>query len=392
MINPHWCYVISFVGAILFYQLGWSKICPSLSVNILFFVFATILSHLVLGWVWKKKCKSFPRASQQVSPVAVTVFLYLLWTTEFIYEGGIPFIMIILHQPYNYRLFGIPSLHVFIVTFASFYTIFLFHLYSINRKKIYLMLYAINIAAPILIYNRGMLLFILMATVFVFLSTAHFRWLPLLLTGIISSLCFFYFFGVLGTLRESSESKTHYDPDIFLSVGQAQNSFKNSLVPKEFFWGYMYVSSPLANLQTNINSNPVTGLQYVTLQYINNEIIFDFVSKRINKLMGWEKVKYQTIPGPFNVSTVYSGSYSYQGWWGIIIMAAFLFALPWAYCGLLPNNGYALTGVSILCSMYLFLGFDNMIRFSGLSFQLVYPFVFPAFIKIKSWIENKETK
>jgi hypothetical protein len=392
MNNPHWCYATSFLGATLVYQLGWSRIFPSLSAPILFFVSTTILFHLILGWMWKKKWKPVPMASQQVSPTAVTLFLYFLWTIEFIYGGGIPLIKIMLQQPYNYRLFGVPSLHVFIVTFASFYTVFLFHLYVLHRQRINLILYIINLFASLLIFNRGMFTFILVATIFVYLSLVRFRWLVFVLVSIVSFFCFLYIFGMLGTLRESAESKTKYDSNIFLGIGQAEDSFRNSFIPKEFFWGYMYISSPLANLQTNINSQPVQGLKNLTLRLFIDEVVFDFASKRLNKLMGWERLKDQTIPGPFNVSTVYSRSYCYGGWWGMAFMAILVGFVPWLYLRLLPMNPYALTGASILCTMYLFLGFDNMIRFSGLSFQLVYPFAFPLFIRIKSWVERTLAK
>ena len=394
MVNPHWCYIISFLGPILIYQLGWSEICPPLTPVVIFFITATLLLHLVLGWMWMKKWKPFPEATQQISPVVVTADLYILWAIDFIYEGGIPLVKILLHQPYNYRLFGVPSLHVFIVTFASFYTVFLFHLYRVHRKRIYLTLYVINLFASLLIFNRGMLAFILVATVFIYVSTTRVRWAVFVVVSGLSFFCFLYIFGMLGTIRESAESKTSYDSNIFLEIGRANEGFRNSPVPKEFFWGYMYIASPLANLQTNINADRVelSENSNPTLQHINNEVLFDFISKRVNKIMGWERLKDKTIPGPFNVSTVYSKSYSYQGWLGLIVMAMLIAAIPWLFLWLLPSNPYALTGISILCTMYLFLGFDNMIRFTGISFQLIYPFVIPVGIAAMSWLERKFIK
>src|SRR5579859_3227263 len=149
MINPHWCYIFSFLLTLLVYQLGWSTLYPKLDSALLAFIFFTITIHFVLGWLWKRNTKQYPQASTKISPIAVTLFLYTLWIVEFIYEGGIPLLKIILHQPYNYRLFGVPSLHVFNVTFASFYTVFLFHLFLSKKEKRLLVLYLINLAAAL---------------------------------------------------------------------------------------------------------------------------------------------------------------------------------------------------------------------------------------------------
>ena len=320
MVNPHWCYVISFLGALVVYQFGWSKLYPTLTSVTLFFISVTIITHLFLGWIWKKKELSYPSATQHVSPGIITCFLYLLWTIEFIYEGGIPLVKIILQQPFNYRLFGVPSLHVFNVTFTSFYAVFLFHLYLTSKRKINLILFLVNLSAALLIYNRGMFIFILTASLFVFLTTVQIRLFRFSFMGVVLAIALLYIFGMLGNIRESAESKTNYNADIFMELGQPTERFSNSFVPKEFFWSYIYISSPIANLQTNINA-PRDNTSNYFWQLINNEMIFDFISKRINSRLGWERIKDHTIPGPFNVSTVYSKSFSYLGWWGLIFIA-----------------------------------------------------------------------
>jgi len=307
---------------------------------------------------------------------------------EFVYEGGIPLVKILLRQPYNYRFFGVPSLHVFNVTFASFFTIFLFHLYLSSHKNKYLILSLINWAAAILIYSRAMFIFILVAAFFVYLASGSIKIKFILWTPLVG-IMILYFFGILGNVRESFEAKSKYNPALFLETGGATDQFRSSWVPKEFFWGYIYISSPLANLQTNINTRHVSDKPSVLYQHVNNEIAFDFISKRINRLLGWEREGENTITGPFNVSTVYSRSFSYQGWIGIFIMAAFVLVFPWFYCWLLPQGSFTLTGIAILNTMYLFLVYDNTIRFTGLGFQLIYPVILPFCEKAWMWTREK---
>jgi hypothetical protein len=392
MINPYSSYIVAFIFALLAYGLGWSDLYPPISTELIGFLSLTIILHLTLSFYWKSRIITPTQPSEVfLNPVLTTIFIYSLWTLDFVYEGGIPLVKILLNQPYNYRLFGFPSIHVFTVTFASFFTVYLFTLFISSRKQIYINLYLINLFAALLIYSRAMLIFNIVASAFVYLLlSTSFSWkrVGALSIGFIALL---FFFGVLGSLRVSFEAKEKYNPDLFLVTGQASTSFRKSWVPREFFWGYIYVSSPLANLQQNINTFNVPPFSISrTAQHINNEMLFDFISKRINKITGIEREKENPIPQrPFNVSTVYSRSFSYQGWVGMFTIAAFILILPLVYVRLLPVNSYQLTGIAILNTMYLFLFYDNTIRFTGLGLQLVYPFLLPLTERGFRWFQKK---
>src|SRR5437588_3685889 len=162
-----------------------------------------------------------------------------------------------------------------------------------------------------------------------------------------------------------------------LNIGEAKPDFVNSSIPKEYFWSYLYISSPLANLQVNINDQKPDYSVSKVFQYINGELNFDFISKRIFSIFSVGKPD-NTLIAPFlTVGTVYSTSYTYLGWWGMSV--TFLFLMSVTFCYLLimkPGNPYFSTGVAILNTFLLFCIFDNMFFFSGLSFQLVYPILF----------------
>ena len=379
MVNPYSCYILSFIIALIAYQFGWSELYPTLAWPLIIFILVTVLIHGVLSFYWQKSGSvKINRISPVFKPLYVTIFIFSLWLIEFIYAGGVPLFEILLSKPFDYRLFGVPSLHVFVVTFSSFYTIYLFQVYITEKKKSILFLYIINLLAAILIFNRGMFLFNLSGSLFIYLLTIPKPTFSKALIVLIALPVLFYFFGVLGNIRIASEAKRNYDADIFLSIGRASESFRSSIIPKEYFWAYIYVTSPLANLQTNVNheNDKPTGNEW--LGFITNEFVFDFISKRTNQLLNIERVNDSRIEGPFNVSTVYSTSYSYCGWAGMQIMALFLLVLPLIYKNILgTTNEFMPTGVAILCALYLFLIFDNTVRFTGLGFQLVYPILFP---------------
>ncbi len=380
MINPYTCYIAAFLSALLVYPLGWSTLYPVLSLSLLIFLVITLIIHSIFGWYWNRtQWIPFIKLEATLNPVLITVFIWILWSIEFLYEGGIPLFKILLHIPYDYRLFGVPSLHVFVVTFSSFYAVYLFHVFLSTKRPLILFLYIVNLFAALLIYNRGMLFFNLSGSFFIYLFSIEkisFQKLAITVVGVIF---LFYSFGVLGNLRVSFYARQKYSQTLFLETGKASSAFRESAVPNEFFWTYIYLSSPLANLQTNINNaNPPSLTVSRVFDHFNNEFLFDFISKRINRLTGTEREKENTMPGPFNVSTVYSRSYSYSGWKGVIAMAIFVLLVPLLYRKMFkPDHPYALIGMAILCTMYLFLAFDNTIRFTGLGFQLVYPLVFP---------------
>lgn len=393
MVNPYFCYSFAFAVALLLYPLGWSGLYPPLTTSLVVFVASTILLHVFAGMLFMKKGfirRSSTPDSQQKNALNITLFLFALWVAEFVYAGGVPLIQILLRRPYDYKTFGIPTLHVFVVTFSSFYTIFLFQQYLGNRSVRMVLLFIINLSAALLIYNRGMFLFNLSACIFLFLIYKHRITFRQVAIGTIGIILISYLFGVMGSLRVSNESKVPYSNEGFLSTGSATKAFRNSGVPEEFFWTYVYTTSPLANLQENVNVNAPGDFGVMSLfQWFNNEVLPDFISKRVNHYTGAEKQKIKTIPGPFNATTVYSGSYSYAGWWGIVFMMGIILMIPVVYTRLVPPaSPFFLSGLVIINTIFLFMIFDNTLRFTGLSFQVIYPMLLHAGMNRVGWIKT----
>jgi hypothetical protein len=388
MVNPYFCYAVSFSVAIVAYLFGWSDLYPALSRSLLLFLLATIVVHILAGIrVSQKQVIVFrPINFQRESiPVIVTVFLFVLWSIECWHGGGIPLLKILLRQPYDYKIFGIPTLHVFLVTFSSFFTILLFQSYLSKKNPLMLGLYFLNLSAALLIYNRGMLFFNLTASVSLYL--VYKKSLPVkeIIIGSAGIVILLFVFGLLGSLRGSNESRKPYSNEAFLKTGRASTSFRNLPLPSEFFWSYIYLTSPIANLQNNVNHyqpEPITFAKI--LDWLNNEVVFDFISKRINSLSGNEREPEMNIQGPFNASSVYSRSFSYLGWTGLLLMSVVIVVMPLIFYKILPpGSPFFLTGLSILNTMFLFMVFDNTIRFTGLSFQIVYPILLHVATKQK---------
>ena len=67
-----------------------------------------------------------------------------------------------------------------------------------------------------------------------------------------------YMFGYLGNLRSSNG-----DPTYIPRASGATDKFLDSKIPKEFYWGYLYIASPVANLQNNINIEKEMSLNVI---------------------------------------------------------------------------------------------------------------------------------
>jgi hypothetical protein len=390
LINPYVLYMVSFGGALLFYPLHWSGYYPALQNSLILFILISFLLSSLAAMRFTRggnpPGRSIP-ATGVGRMALISIFLYILWILEFVSAGGLPAYLILAGKQFDYRTFGIPTLHVFLVTFSSFFACYLFHAFLPSRNKIILLFCVINLLPALLIFNRGMLMMNLSTCLFIYLfflpslrPVFSLRKLPL---WIITFLVVSYAFGALGIFRVSHDIKQFYSRSLTYEMGAATPSFQHSVIPTEFFWVYLYLTSPIANLQHTIDQGrpEITGKAFV--EWGTNEIPPDALSKRINRHFGWTRIANVQIANHLNASTVYARSFAYLGWLGMALLLTVLLGFPFLYRSLLNSEStYYVTGIALLNTLYLFLIFDNMLAFTGMSFQLAYPVVF-------SWLEKR---
>jgi hypothetical protein len=314
----------------------------------------------------------------------VNLIISLLFIVEIIHFGSIPLNSTIEGGFANdgYGTFGIPTLHVFIVTFSSFYAVWLFQKYIVTNNKIVLIYYLLILCWFFVIMYRGSILMILTSSFFLYSFKKKFN-VKIIFRSIILILFVLYLFGLLGNLRiNSGNSETS---NFILELGGANDNFLKSKTPDSFFWTYCYLCSPLANFQETINRTPVIDYSSTQiLRFITGEFLPDFISKRVFDLIGGEPVVMKQVSASFNVGGIYSRPFAYLGWIGVSCIFAYLVFFAFSYLILLDKeNKYYATAIAILCSIMFFSVFENMIWFSGLSFQLIYPLIFNFVEKLK---------
>ncbi|MGE0770885.1 MAG: oligosaccharide repeat unit polymerase [Cyclobacteriaceae bacterium] len=380
IVNPYFLYIASFALALTVYQLGWSVYFPPLSASLLFFFCLTFLMAGIFAYNQYKAPGEYYRPIEVSGRKAlmITAVLVVAWAIEFIFNGGIPLVDMLRGQRYDYRTFGMPTFHVVVVTFASFFATYLFHGFLSSRKRIFLWLCVLNLLPAILIMNRGMLLLNLSSCAFVYLLSLEgnqisFRWV---FTCIAATVIVLFLFGVLGNFRLSNNLGRLYDRHLVFESGEAHESLRNSWLPSEFFWTYFYLSAPLGNLQHNVyNAHPEHSLSTFAI-FINNELVPDAISKRVNAWAGLKPRQRLQVADHLNASTVFGGAYYYFGWAGMAMVFLVLILIAQFFCSwqMLRTGRYGVTCLAVLNTLFLFLIFDNLLVFSGFSFQFFYPF------------------
>ncbi|MGX7059064.1 hypothetical protein [Vagococcus humatus] len=391
-LNPFNIQFAAILVVLMIYSLGWSDITKPLTWStFLFFVFVlfnlAIFSTLYNAYFPEHKIR---KTTYEGSMTAWCVLGGLAMLAEFSYEKAIPIYEIfILKNGYNYVNFqGIPGFHVFAVTYTSFLGLWLWQQFLSKKRWYQLGLAILFVSYPLMLFNRGGFIFNMVSAFFIWLYQTRYFYLQLkhLVILVLVLLGLSYGFGIFGNYRSFGASKNGAKKEFFtestyiLNTGKATREFKDSSVPKEFFWTYLYVATPVANLQNIIEkTEPMND----SVSFLTQSILPDFIGKRVDKKRQVTIPKDKLVSPVFNVSTYFSSAFKTLGYTGLILLlyyfALFIFGFTYLYW---KFSGVQLVGLGILMTLASFSLFDNMLTFSGLSFQLIFPVLFGVYERL----------
>ncbi|MBE9663740.1 oligosaccharide repeat unit polymerase [Mucilaginibacter myungsuensis] len=382
--NPYSAFSISWFSCLGLYSLGWSNLFPRISLSLFVFLFFFIVVFAVAGLFFDKVPFTKPELLK-IGNKRLLVINVILYSLNFLYSG-IPLV-----NGTRDMDFGVPTVIVLTTSLNCFVSIYFFYAFLNTRKKILLLYILICFGLFILSFSRGNIIMSVVSMFFVWINIT----LPQLdlkkIVGIVAgALIMLYVFGLAGNYRlinevrkGNPEADPTYNSELILNLGQASESFKDNVVPDEFFWGFLYATSPLSNLQYNINKYPssltISGLGFVFI----DEFLFDSLSKRINDILGRKRAVADVIVDDLAVTTTLTGSYNYAGWIGMVFLLFLFLLFPLIYSIVVSKNPVGILGISILCTIYFFSIFDNMLTTTGLSFQILYPIIFNFIAKLK---------
>jgi hypothetical protein len=365
LINPFAAYAAGFFLALSVYSLGYSDLYPPLEASLIWFLLATCGICCVIAVRFRDNSLALEFEPERLRTQTVIFFAIMTaFSAEIALNGEVPLLAIAAGaDPVSARDYGIPVLHVAFAGFCYFYAVYWFDLYLIGQGRIFLFFSLSATTTSLLAFSRGAIIVTMIAITVVYLQRRGFsRKLLVIFAALFGALL--WGFGFLGDIRTHGAS----GESIILTVGDASDKFLHSNIPTEFFWPYIYASSPLANLQLNITDRVVPNSPGL---YVLLELLPDFISKRLVSEETTAAFSPLLITEQLTVCTMYGRSFVLLGWVGLCISFLYFVAVCSISLRILKNSKYFVATTGIL-SAIAFLGiFDNLLIVSGGIIQVI---------------------
>ena len=117
--NPFVVYILTFGGVLAAYQLGWSDIYPAMSRSTLAFFALSFLLSGTLALAASPYVAAAGKYHPKTLPDYVILVPLVCFAADLVYTGSVPLLEMMRGRFVYTSFVGIPSLHVFAVTFGS---------------------------------------------------------------------------------------------------------------------------------------------------------------------------------------------------------------------------------------------------------------------------------
>ena len=367
MKNPFFVYILTFAGVIIFYQVGWSDIYPAISVDTIAFFCLSFVLAAALAVAMSSDVDAIG-IYQPMLPGFTIIIPLVCFVADIVYTGYVPLIEMLFGRSFIYTQFvGVPSLHVFAVTFGgAFATIrFADFLYEQGRwrRLRHLAEAMIPVIYYLLVVYRGTALITLTSWAFVFaIKRGRIGWRAAFIATVLG-LGVLMLNGLIGEARTGS----------LQGLGFPSRAFQESGVPGSYFATYLYATGPLANFQHAVATTEPTYDFSQAPRFLISEMLPDFISNRLLSAIDANRPAVPEMSRGFNVSSIFGRSYLFFGWIGVLLMFAWMMAMALSYLAVILRSPYCVPCLALLNTLIVFSVFDNMIAVTAVSLQLVWP-------------------
>lgn len=365
-INPFLIFVASIFLSFLLYQFGLSGFYKggfsSADWMMCFVLFVSLVAGIAIHRFLKRKLNNgytieLPKYNLFVL-VATSLLFFLI---EVSYAGGLPILYILQGQEYDYTQFGVPTLHVAFLGYYSIAAVVSYERFLVLRKKKYLIPVALALFYNISIVNRGALLITIASLLFMYMFHSRYK-IRMFIVMIFMVVLICLLFGYIGDKRMISSG--YKNSDAIYDIGKADPAFRE--MPTGFFWVYIYASSTYANLiGQELKGNVDKGSLF---DLANFAILPDFVSKHLTQDKNAFNLKL--ITPELTVGTAFGKAFVIFGYLGIAIVAFWYSIIVWITL-YINRNRMLLSACAVLCSVSLFMSFDNMLVFASFVLQIL---------------------
>lgn len=366
-VNPFLIFVASISLSFLLYQAGLSELYNGGFSEADLMMCFILLTGLVAGILLTRPLRKKLSIEREVelpknNLLFLVLFSLIFFAVEVAYAGGLPILYVLRGEPYDYTQFGVPTLHVVFLGYYSVAAIVSYERYLSTRRKCYLIPVALAIFYSVAIVNRGALLITMASLIFMYMYSSRHK-LRMFAAMIVMLFMICIVFGYIGDKRIISSG--YQNSDAIYDIGKADPAFRD--IPTGFFWVYLYASSAYANL---VRQEPARNVEKGTISdLINFSVLPDFISKHI--IENKDAFNLKLITPELTVGTAFGRAFVIFGYAGIVIVA-FWYSLIVGVTIYLNRNKMLLSACAVLCSISLFMSFDNMLVFASFVLQIIY--------------------
>lgn len=379
MLNVFYWYSIIWGVVLFLYSLGFSTYNKPLDTNLLLFLVISILLSFTLGIINRKKFRYKGINIMYKRNRILTYISLIIGAMEFIFARNVPLFSIALGRS-NYGDFqGIPLIHTILENFIIFYSSYLFYLFLESKDKSLLYESIALVSILLLMFHKGVVIFCL----FIMLNLAvakirtkykilSFKKLVLFAIFVVMIL---YVNGVLANIRSGYKWN---DCSFILRIGGI--TYWPSFLPKELSWSYVYITSPLANLNLMVKEYADTfsfGQMFFTIVPI-------FLTKRMfPQFLINSEATYILNISALNACTGFAEpvvAASSIGLWFYYISYILIIM-----CTIkrIRKEKFATVFYAVMCMLITFLFFYNTLSTAATSFLIIYIWLYPLIKRIK---------
>ena len=381
LVNPFYIYCVAFSIAMLAYLLKWSRIYPDLSPELILFFIASFILFCLLGKVFSGKINlKFIHNQREKNNYFLNDYIFFLIIAlgilNVILMGYLP----VFDRSRNHLDFGIPVLDPLFNSLSIFFSVFFFQLFLLSKKRRYILYVLLLLVFNLLIFRRSAAVWIIASSVFLYiLYKSRIRILSLIVL-----LCllpaFSYCFGLYGAAR-SNLNKSY----IINELG-ASDEFANSGLNQNHYLTYLYISSPLATLQKNINEGKGLFNRRDLKSFVFYCLVPTSITLRLEKHLNLSPPECSLIHPHLIAGSFLVVGYYTLGWFGMSAMIVFL--VLFILINFLIVRRFELFGVTtftLLVTTVTLLTFANFLnRLDVILMLFVYPVIF-CYIYNRNW-------
>ena len=288
-----------------------SLVLTSLNFLLFIYIVLTCISFIISYFLSKdlfgyKQIKSEYFIKQNIFKSLKYVFYIwvLLSILEIAYFRSLPIFSIFGIGEGAYTEWGIPSLHGLLNSMILVISNYCLYLYIQTKEKKYIKYFLLCLLWPLMLITRQLFMSMAVQGILVYFFFNKLKTKNLLLFGVLA-LSIILLFGIVGDLRSGNS-------DFFIAIAQPSSNYPTFL-PSGFLWVYIYITSPLNNVNFNIhdyplfNFNPSPLLSSILPSFIRDKISF------------WgQSSNFKLVDDLLNVSSMFPNYLSAFGYFGSI--------------------------------------------------------------------------